>query len=57
MAQPSGLQTGYAPSGGARIHFEWAGSGAPLVFLHAGASDSRMWAPKFEALQKSGCSR
>jgi len=31
---------------GARIHYERAGAGFPLVFLHAGVADSRMWEPQ-----------
>ena len=31
---------------GARIHYERAGSGFPVIFLHAGVADSRMWAPQ-----------
>jgi pimeloyl-ACP methyl ester carboxylesterase len=53
MAQSTGARTGYAPSGGARIYFECAGSGAPLVFLHAGVSDSRMWDPQFDTFKKT----
>ncbi len=49
----SALQTGYAPSGGTRIYFECAGSGAPLIFLHAGVSDSRMWDPQFDAFHET----
>jgi 3-oxoadipate enol-lactonase len=49
----SAVQTGYAPSGGARIYFECAGSGAPLVFLHAGVSDSRMWDPQFDVFKET----
>lgn len=40
--------SGYARSGGAKLYFETAGEGAALVFIHAGASDSRMWEPQFE---------
>jgi 3-oxoadipate enol-lactonase len=29
---------------GARIHYEREGSGLPVIFLHAGLADSRMWA-------------
>jgi pimeloyl-ACP methyl ester carboxylesterase len=29
---------------GARINFERAGAGIPVIFLHAGLADSRMWA-------------
>jgi len=31
---------------GARIHYERSGSGFPLIFLHAGIADSRMWEPQ-----------
>ena len=48
MASRSDLVSGFAPSGEAKIYFEAAGSGAPLVFIHAGVSDSRMWDPQFE---------
>jgi pimeloyl-ACP methyl ester carboxylesterase len=46
----SSLQTenGFAPSGDTQIYFETAGSGPPLVFLHAGISDLRMWDPQFD---------
>lgn len=33
---------------GARIHYEREGSGLPVVFLHAGVADSRMWQPQVE---------
>lgn len=42
------LIKGFLPFGNARIYFETAGSGRPLVFLHAGVSDRRMWDPQFE---------
>ena len=31
---------------GARIHYEREGDGLPVVFLHAGVADSRMWEPQ-----------
>lgn len=31
---------------GARIHYEREGVGLPVVFLHAGVADSRMWQPQ-----------
>ena len=34
---------------GARIHYERAGSGFPVVFLHEGIADSRMWEPQVPA--------
>lgn len=34
---------------GARIHYERAGAGLPVVFLHAGVADGRMWEPQVSA--------
>jgi len=34
---------------GARIHYERSGTGIPLVLLHAGVADHRMWDPQVEA--------
>lgn len=34
---------------GARIHYERSGSGFPLLLIHAGIADSRMWEPQAEA--------
>jgi 3-oxoadipate enol-lactonase len=31
-----------------RLHLEHAGAGRPVVLLHAGIADSRMWAPQWE---------
>ena len=36
-------ETGTAEINGARIHYEVTGEGAPLVLVHAGIADSRMW--------------
>jgi pimeloyl-ACP methyl ester carboxylesterase len=33
---------------GARLAYELAGAGAPLVLLHAGIADSRMWGAQFD---------
>ncbi len=38
------------PINGARIYYETAGTGTPLVLLHAGIANSRMWDAQFEAL-------
>ena len=43
MTSQPDLSSGYAPSGGAQLYFETAGTGDAVVFLHAGVSDSRMW--------------
>jgi 3-oxoadipate enol-lactonase len=32
---------------GADIHYEVAGDGAPVVFIHSGITDGRMWDPHF----------
>ena len=37
---------------GARIHYERAGSGFPVIFLHAGIADSRMWEPQVDAFSQ-----
>jgi 3-oxoadipate enol-lactonase len=34
---------------GARIHYERSGKGFPLVLIHAGIADSRMWEPQATA--------
>jgi 3-oxoadipate enol-lactonase len=35
---------------GARIHYERSGAGFPLLLIHAGIADSRMWEPQAAAL-------
>lgn len=40
----------YATINGARIHYERAGAGLPVVLLHAGVADLRMWEPQVAAL-------
>jgi len=37
---------------GARIHYERVGEGFPVVFLHAGVTDRRMWEPQVAAFAK-----
>jgi pimeloyl-ACP methyl ester carboxylesterase len=37
---------------GARIHYERAGAGMPLVLLHAGVADHRMWESQVSAFAK-----
>lgn len=36
-------QSGFAEVNGAKLYYEVAGSGHPIVFCHAGIADSRMW--------------
>jgi len=37
---------------GARIHYEREGAGIPIIFLHAGIADSRMWAAQADFFAK-----
>lgn len=47
MSAPTNVETGYAEINGARLYYEVAGVGQPLVLLHAGIADSRMWDDQF----------
>ncbi len=54
MADPVGVraggrETGFAEANGARLYYEVAGEGPPLVLVHAGIADSRMWDEQFDA--------
>lgn len=40
-------QTGFAPINRAQIYYEVAGTGPPLVLLHAGVADGRFWDDQF----------
>ena len=40
-------KNGYAEVGGARFYYEIAGEGPPLVLVHAGITDGRMWDEQF----------
>jgi pimeloyl-ACP methyl ester carboxylesterase len=42
-------ETGMAEVNGTRIYYEAAGAGEPLVLVHAGIADSRMWEAQFVA--------
>jgi len=42
----------YSQLNGARIHYERDGSGMPLILLHAGVADQRMWEPQVPAFAK-----
>lgn len=41
------MQTNLAPVNGANLYYEVSGSGYPLLLLHAGIADSRMWDDQF----------
>ena len=40
-------KTGFVKVDGAQIYYETAGSGLPLVMIHAGVADSRQWTNEF----------
>ncbi len=42
-------QTGQAPVLGADLFYDISGEGYPLILLHAGIANSRMWDPQFDA--------
>ncbi len=44
------MNEGYVRSGEGRIFYREAGEGIPVVFIHAGVADSRMWLPQLEAV-------
>ena len=44
---PSLARSGFVEINGARLYYEVAGEGHPLVLLHAGVADSRMWDEQF----------
>ncbi|MBZ0298564.1 MAG: alpha/beta hydrolase [Anaerolineae bacterium] len=44
------MSNGFAPAGNARLYYEIAGEGSPLVLIHAGICDSRMWDDQVPAL-------
>ena len=43
---------GFAEVNGTKLHYEVAGNGYPLVLLHAGIADSRMWHMQFDLFSK-----
>ena len=47
LSTKSPVTTGYVEASGARIYYELTGTGYPLVLLHAGGLDCRMWDEQF----------
>lgn len=46
------VDRGFVAVDGARLYYESAGHGDPVVLLHGGNLDSRMWEPQFLALAR-----
>jgi 3-oxoadipate enol-lactonase len=47
MSDVKAVKTGFAELPRARLYYEMAGDGEPLVFLHGGFLDGRMWVEQF----------
>ena len=41
------IETGFLGTEGSRLYYEVAGEGFPLLLIHAGVADSRMWDEQF----------
>jgi pimeloyl-ACP methyl ester carboxylesterase len=51
MSTPQ-IKSGFAKSGNAKIYYQLAGIGQPLIMIHAGVADSRQWENEFAAFSK-----
>ncbi|MEM9006962.1 MAG: alpha/beta hydrolase [Cyanobacteria bacterium P01_F01_bin.86] len=47
------MSSGIADINGLQLYYEIKGTGQPLLLLHAGIADSRMWDAQFEAFSKT----
>ena len=43
------MSDGFADLGDGRLWYERTGGGFPVVFMHSGLMDARIWEPQFEA--------
>jgi 3-oxoadipate enol-lactonase len=49
---PLDVKSGYVDVEGARLYYEEAGQGTPLVMIHGGFLDRRMWDDQFQAFAR-----
>ncbi len=50
---PANFKSGFLELSGGKIYYEVAGEGHPLVLIHGGQMDSRMWDEQFALFSKS----
>ena len=48
---------GFAEVNGAKLYYEVTGAGHPLVLLHEGIADSRMYDDQFKVVNDPKCER
>lgn len=53
MSKTGAAETGFVEVEGGRLYYEAAGAGQPLVLVHAGVADCRMWDEQFSAFAQS----
>jgi pimeloyl-ACP methyl ester carboxylesterase len=52
-AGPSNVTSGMVPVDGGSLYYETLGKGAPVILIHGGFGDRRMWDPQFETLSQA----
>lgn len=52
MEKTKDILSGMAEINGAQLYYEVKGTGYPLLLVHAGVADSRMWEAQFDAFSK-----
>ena len=53
MSKTGAAETGFVEVEGGQLYYEAAGAGQPLVLVHAGVADCRMWDEQFSAFAQS----
>ena len=53
MATPQDMSSGYAEVNGARLYYEVAGAGHPLIMSHAGIANMHYWDDQWEPLSRA----
>jgi 3-oxoadipate enol-lactonase len=51
---PAAPSSGFVPVSDGTLYYEVAGTGSPIVFIHAAIADRRMWNREFEVYAKDG---